>query len=218
VSDIPIIFAAELARLPQTAVFLSAVSAAQMQRYARAGWSVVAADGFSAAAEVDLDAVPAARRQDSEIAQVTVLSCEAPRLRADTARRIAAWTPAVVKINCAFHGVADAHALAVSLAEAGYAVIAAGWKDDNSFAYRAVTTFAPLAGIDAPDWDRIDVIGVRDPAVCRSMLAVGRLYAEEERRILELTVANALRGDAIARLEDALVARQPSALFRLRPS
>jgi hypothetical protein len=50
------------------------------------------------------------------------------------------------------------------------------------------------------------------------MLAVGRLYAEEELRILDLRVANAIRGDTIARLEDALVARQPSTLFKLQQS
>jgi hypothetical protein len=218
VSDIPVIFAVELMRLPQTAVFLNAVTTAQMQHYARSGWSVAAAEGFTATGQVDLEAVPATARGDTEIAQVTVLSCEAPRLREDTARRIALWKPEIVKINCAFHGVADARDVAASLQQVGYDVLIAGWKDDNSFAFRATTVFVPLADVNAPDWDRMDIIGVKEPALRRAILAVGRLYAEEELRILDLRVANAIRGDTIARLEDALVARQPSTLFKLQQS
>jgi hypothetical protein len=123
-----------------------------------------------------------------------------------------------VKINCAFHGVADASDLAASLGEAGYQVLAARWQDDNSFDLRAVTGFGPLGPRDAPDWDRTDLIAVADDALRETLLTIGRLYAEEERRILELRVANAVRSDTIARLEDALVARQPSTLFKLRPS
>jgi hypothetical protein len=218
VSDIPIIFVAELRRLAPTAVFLSAVSTAQMQQYAVAGWTVTAAEGFSATGTVDLAAVPAAQGRDAEVSAPTLLSCEAPRLKPDTARRIAAWRPAIVKINCAFHGVADASDLAASLAQAGYQVLAAHWRDDNSFGLRAVTAFGPLGSGDAPEWDRADLIAVSDAGLREALLTVGRLYAEEERRILELRVGNAVRGDTIARLEDALVARQPSALFKLRPS
>src|SRR6185312_13807799 len=150
----------------------------------------------------------ASARDDREITQTTVLSCEAPRLREDTARRIALWKPEIVKINCAFHGVADARDVAASLQQVGYDVLIAGWKDDNSFAFRATTVFVPLADVNAPDWNRMDIIGVKEPALRRAILAVGRLYAEEELRILDLRVANAIRGDTIARLEDALVARQ----------
>jgi hypothetical protein len=108
--------------------------------------------------------------------------------------------------------------VAASLQQVGYDVLIAGWKDDNSFAFRATTVFVPLADVNAPDWDRMDIIGVKDPALRRAILAVGRLYAEEELRILDLRVANAIRGDTIARLEDALVARQPSTLFKLQQS
>ena len=123
-SDIPIIFAAELQRLPATAVFLSAATTGQMRQYTVAGWSVAVVEGFSATGAVDLAGVPATQKTDAEISAPTLLSCEAPRLKPDTARRIAAWKPAIVKINCAFHGVADARDLAASLADAGYHVVA----------------------------------------------------------------------------------------------
>ena len=48
----------------------------------------------------------------------------------------------------------------------------------------------------------------------RSILGVGG----EEARILDLRVGNMVRSDTIARLEDALVAHQPSDVFKLRKS
>ena len=55
--DIPLIFADEVARPDvqrRRAVFLSAMSAAQMQQYASAGWDVVAGPGFQSAGDIDL--------------------------------------------------------------------------------------------------------------------------------------------------------------------
>ncbi|MBX7199517.1 MAG: hypothetical protein K1X51_09080 [Rhodospirillaceae bacterium] len=216
-SDIPIILAFDLqppAGKP-AALFLSAVSAPQMQQYATAGWDVMAATGF-AGAKVDLAAVPARSAGDDEISAVTLLSCEAPHLNRDTAGRIARWRPAVVKINCAFHNIADAQPVADTLAANGYHLLGAHWRDDNSFHIRAVDEISPLSVFDPPSWDQLDIIAVRDAGLVRAILTLGRLYAGEEARILELRVGNMVRSDTIARLEDALVAHQPSDVFKLR--
>lgn len=218
-SDIPIIFAFEL-QPPSgrpAAVFLSAASAPQMQQYATAGWDVIAAAGF-AGAKIDLATVPARALDDDAVATATLLSCEAPHLNRDTAGRIARWRPEVVKINCAFHNIADAQAVADTLGANGYHLLGAHWRDDNSFRIRAVDELAPLAVFSPPAWDQLDIIAVRDKKLERAILTLGRLYVGEEARILELRVGNMVRSDTIARLEDALVAHQPSDVFKLRKS
>ncbi len=218
-SDIPIIFACEVQPPPgrPTAVFLSALSTPQMQQYATAGWTVVAAAGF-AGAKVELAEVPARAMRDEEIASATVLSCEAPNLNRDTAGRIARWQPEIVKINCAFHNIADAQPVADVLAANGYHLLGVHWRDDNSFHIRSVDEISPLAVFTPPAWDQLDIIAVRNAALMKAILTVGRLYVGEEARILELRVGNMVRSDTIARLEDALVAHQPSDVFKLRKS
>lgn len=215
--DIPIIFALDLHPRPAKAmaVFLSAASAPQMQQYATAGWMVIAAEGFAGVAG-DLAAIPARTARDDEIADVTLLSCEAPHLNRDTAGRIARWAPEIVKINCAFHNIADAQPVANALAANGYHLLGAHWRDDNSFHIRAVDEIAPLAVFNPPTWDQLNIIGVRDAALVKAILTLGRLYVGEEARILELRVGNMVRSDTIARLEDALVAHQPSDVFKLK--
>lgn len=217
--DIPIIFALDLApRVAKpSAVFLSAASAPQMQQYATAEWTVVAAEGF-AGAKVDFAAIPARTLRDDEISAVTVLSCEAPHLNRDTAGRIARWQPEIVKINCAFHNIADAQPVADTLKAGGYHLLGAHWRDDNSFRIRAVDEIAPLAAFTPPAWDQLNIIAVRDAVLVKTILTLGRLYTGEEARILELRVGNMVRSDTIARLEDALVAHQPSDVFKLKKS
>jgi hypothetical protein len=208
--DIPIIFAEELlhpGRKP-TAVFLSALNTLQMQQYALGGWRVLTAPGFQSKAEVDLAAVPAIAATEADAAGCTFLSCEVPYLGADTGGRISAWKPPIVKFNCAFHDVADAGQLASSLAGMGYTVLGAHWRDDNSFAIRSLTRIDHLANFQPPEWDRTNLIGIRDAARVQALLTLAKLYAGEEKRIGELRVANAIRNDHIARLEDALAAHQ----------
>ena len=218
--DIPIIFAEEILHPNRTAtaVFMSASSASQMQQYATAGWRVLAAPGFKSSAAIDLAGVPAKACEESEAAGCTFLSCEVPFLGADAGARISAWKPAIVKFNCAFHNVADAGALASSLAGMGYTVIGAHWRDDNSFSIRNLNQMQPIEGFQPPEWDRLNVIGLRDPARVHALLTVARLYAGEEKRIGELRVANEIRNDLIARLEDALAAHQVSDVFKLQRS
>lgn len=219
--DIPLIFAEDVrgAKRPQpsTAVFLSAASVSQMQQYATAGWRVLTAPDFSSAAPLDLASVPARAITDQDRA-CTLLSCEAPHLRPDTAARIRQWQPDVVKINCAFYNVADAGSLASALKAVGYIVLGAMWRDDNSFALRGLEHIVPLEQISSPDWDRLNLIGVRDTEYARILLTVARLYCGEEQRIRELRVANKIRNDHIAKLEDALIAKQPSDVFKLQRS
>jgi hypothetical protein len=220
--DIPLIFAEEV-RSPArstapSAIFLSAASAAQMQQYATAGWRVTAAPGFKASAEINLASVPASASAGNDPGPYTLLSCEAPYLTADTAARIKQWQPNVVKINCAFHNVADAGSLAAPLTTAGYTLLGAHWRDDNSFAIRSVERIAPLSDFQPPEWDRLNLIGVRDHEHAHIILTIARLYTGEEQRISELRVANMVRNDFIARLEDALIAQQPSDIFKLQRS
>lgn len=208
--DIPIIFAEGILHPDRkaTAAFMSAASAAQMQQYATAGWRVLVTADFKSKADLDPATVPASFAQDEEIAGCTFLSCEVPFLGPDAGARLNAWKPAIVKFNCAFHDVADAGQLAASLEGMGYTVIGAHWRDDNSFAIRSLTQIDHLAVFQPPEWDRLNIIGVRDPARVHTLLNVARLYVGEEKRIGELRVAKAIRNDHIARLEDALMAHQ----------
>ncbi|MGE3474608.1 MAG: hypothetical protein AB7H70_02245 [Rhodospirillaceae bacterium] len=210
--DIPIIFAEDLRRQDRnaapTAVFFSAGSTSQMQQYAAAGWQVIAAPGFRSDAKIELAEVPAVTRAEESIPACTLLSCEAKFLPPETAAHIRRWQPAVAKFNCAFYDISDAGALAQSVAGLGYIPLVAIWRDDNSFGYRAISNLGTLASFPNLEWDRTNLIAVREPAFAQTILTLARLYVGEERRIQELRVANAIRNDYIARLEDALQAYQ----------
>ncbi|MGE4064733.1 MAG: hypothetical protein AB7E79_15325 [Rhodospirillaceae bacterium] len=212
--DIPIVFAEELRRAAgapaPTAVFLSGGSVSQMQQYAAGGWTVLAAPGFRSDAKIDLAEVPAASRPEASIAACTLLSCEAKFLPANAADHIKRWQPVFLKFNCAFYDISDASGLAQSIAGLGYIPLVALWRDDNSFGYRTISNFGPLSIFPNLEWDRTNLIGVRDPAMAHTLLTIARLYVAEERRIVDLRVANAIRNDYIARLEDALQAHQAS--------
>jgi hypothetical protein len=212
--DIPIIFAEELRREKSapapTAVFFSGGSTSQLQQYAAAGWNVLATPGFRSDASVNLAEVPATTTSEASIPACTLLSCEAKFLPPNTADHIKRWQPPFLKFNCAFYDISDAGGLAQSISNLGYLPIAALWRDDNSFGYRSLANFGPMATFPNLEWDRTNLIGVRDPALAHTLLAIARLYAGEERRIVDLRVANAIRNDYIARLEDALQAHQKS--------
>ena len=194
--DIPIIFAEELRRegraVAPSAVFLSGASTVQMQQYATAGWKVLATPGFRSDAEVSLADVPAVQTPEA----------------GTSARHIKRWRPDFLKFNCAFYDISDAGGLAQSVAGLGYMPLVALWRDDNSFGLRSLSSFGGLANFPNLEWDRTNLIGVRDGAMAHTLMTIARLYVGEERRIADLRVANSLRNDFIARLEDALQAHQ----------
>lgn len=220
--DIPIIFSQDIRdpgrERPRTAIFLSAESVAQMQQYAVVGWSVAVAPGFVSKADIDLSQVPAATPREEDILNCTLLSCEAPHLNPETSARIAKWQPEIVKINCAFHDVSDASSLTAPLSARGYTVLGAAWRDDNSFRIRSLMSVDFIETNQLPEWDRINIIGVRDSDHAQRIVTIARLYAGEEARISELRVAKAIRDDYIAKLEDAMMAHQQTGVFKERPS
>lgn len=210
--DIPLIFSDQLqarAEHVPRAVFLSAATASQMQQYATAGWQVIAADGFQSHATIDLAAVPA-EKGDAGAQGADVLSIEAPVWPADARTKIERWRPGVVKVNCAFHGIADQHGedIAATLQALGYTLLAAHWRDDNTYGFGTLARIDHLGVYPSRDWKHLSLIAVRDPAHARTILTVARLYVGEERRIAELRLSNAIRGDHIARLEEALMVHQ----------
>ena len=114
--------------------------------------------------------------------------------------------------------MADASSLAASLANAGYAVLGAVWRDDNSFGIRSLASLGFLDAIRVLEWDRTNLIGVRDRAHAQNIITVSRLYIGEEKRISELQLAKAVRDDYINKLEDALMAHQRADVFKEPPS
>jgi hypothetical protein len=211
--DIPLIFADQLAaaagRRPRV-VFMSAVAATQMQQYATAGWHVIAAPGFVSKNPVDLAAVPAHAGDEAAGEGADIVSIEAPLWPAEGFARLTHWKPACVKVNCAFHGLESRRCedMAGMLNGLGYTLLGAHWRDDNSYALPSLSRVDYLAAFPGRDWKHLNLIAVRDGARARALTIIGRLYAGEERRIGELRLANMVRGDHIARLEDALMAHQ----------
>ncbi len=211
--DIPLLFASELAKAvgPQRrAVFLSAMSAPQMQQYATAGWQVFAGPGFESAATCDLATVPASTCTVDQLQGADLISLEAPTWPSDAVDHFRRWMPHALKVNAAFHGVEDAHAerIAEGLQRLGYDVIGCHWRDDNTFGLRSLTRIDRLTAFGAPDWKHMNLIGLRDAETVRRLLVVARLYTGEERRIAELRLSHEVRGDHIRRLEDAMTTLQ----------
>jgi hypothetical protein len=210
--DIPLIFSDQLhareGHVPRV-VFLSAATAAQMLQYATAGWQVIAADGFQSTAAIDLAAVPA-QRGEAHAEGADIVSVEAPAWTNDARAKIALWQPAVVKVNCAFHGIDDQRGedIAATLAGLGYVLLAAHWRDDNTYGFGTLARIDHLGAYPSRDWKHLSLIAVRDGAHARTILTVARLYVGEERRIAELRLSNAIRGDHITRLEEALMVHQ----------
>jgi hypothetical protein len=213
--DIPLIFAEDLAR-PDTrrrAVFLSAMSAAQMQQYAAAQWDVVAGPGFQARGDIDLAAVPARSGGEEQLAGADLVSLEAPTWPADAEPQFRRWAPRAIKVNAAFHNLDEAKVAGVAavLGKLGYQIVACHWRDDNIYAIRSLSRIDRLEALGAPDWKHVNLIALRDADLARLLLTIGRLYVGEERRIAELRLSHAVRGDHIARLEDAMMALQKRA-------
>ena len=125
--DIPLIFADEIARpaARRRAVFLSAMSAAQMQQYATAQWDVVVGPAFQARGEIDLAKVPAREGGEDQLAGADLISLEAPTWPADAEPHFRRWAARAIKVNAAFHNLeaAKVEAIAGTLARLGYQVV-----------------------------------------------------------------------------------------------
>ena len=210
--DIPLIFADEIARpaARRRAVFLSAMSAAQMQQYATAHWDVVVGPAFQARGEIDLAKVPAREGGEDQLAGADLISLEAPTWPADAEPHFRRWAARAIKVNAAFHNLeaAKVEAIAGTLARLGYQVVMCHWRDDNIYTIRSLSRVDRLESFGAPDWKNSNLIAVRDAELARLLLTVGRLYVGEERRIAELKLSHTVRGDHIARLEETMMALQ----------
>jgi len=211
--DIPIIFTDQLlaadGHAPR-AVFLSAAAAAQMQQYATGGWRVIAAPGFRAGSEIDLAAIPAQAGDENAIHEADAVSCEGSFWPGNARALLTGCRAAIVKVNCAFSDIDDRHgdSIAAVLSDLGYILMASHWRDDNTYGLGSITRIDPLDTFAPRDWKHLNLIAVRDAARARAITILGRLYTGEERRIADLRLAHAIRGDHIARLEDALMAHQ----------
>ena len=213
--DIPLIFADEMARpaARRRVVFLSAMSAAQMQQYATAQWDVVTGPGFQARGEVDIAAVPAREGGEDQLTGADLISLEAPTWPADAEPHFRRWAARAIKVNAAFHNLGGdkVEAAAATLVRLGYQVVVCHWRADNIYGIRSLSRVERLESFGAPDWTNSNLIAVRDADLARLLLTVSRLYVGEERRIAELKLSHTVRGDHIARLEDAMMALQKRA-------
>lgn len=201
--DVPLIIAHPAGQ--RRVAFASAASESQMRQYAAAGWIVGVLGSFQAARPIDLAKVPAQTIPPNEIGLADVLSIEAAHAPAGLAELRSVW-PAIVKVNLAFNDAADAlgPSTAESLANAGYAVLGAHWRDDNSYRIDSLSRIEMLAALQPPEWPRMNLIACRDVAMAEAIIRIGRVHAGQERRIADLRVGEAVRNDHIARLEDAV--------------
>ena len=138
-----------------------------------------------------------------------IVSLEAPTWK-NSAAALGRWQPRVIKFNGAFHGdtALAGEDAARAFAAAGYDIVGCHWRADNSYALRSVSRIERLSAFGAPDWKHLTLIAITDADLVRVLLSVARLYVGEERRIADLRVSHAVRGDHIARLEDAMMAHQ----------
>jgi|GEM_PF-5257920 len=215
--DIPLIFAEETPT--PTAVFLSASGLSQMQQFATAGWAVAVTAGFAPLRPITLAEVPAQAVDEAVIISPTLVSCEAQSWSAENLARIATWRPRIVKVNCAFSELEPAHLerIAKDLAGLRLTVLAAHWRDDNTFRIRSLNRIDRLEALQPPEWPRLNFIACADDANARMILKIGRLHAGQEQRIAQLRVSEQVRGEHIARLEASLISAQQSPYFK-RPS
>ena len=114
--------------------------------------------------------------------------------------------------------MSDASSLIAPLKASGYIVLGALWRDDNSFQIRSLMSIDYIDAVQLPEWNRINLIGVRDADCAHRIVTIARLYSGEEKRISELRVAKAIRDDYIAKLEDALITHQKTEVLKERPS
>lgn len=206
--DIPVIYAQAKVTPPPIAIFLSAGHATQMEQYVLAGWQVRTVQAFTGCDvpdELEIETFDPAMLE----APPAMLSGEIESLSEEWRHTVTLFTPQVVKINAAFSKDADAVTrCAAFLGEQGYNLCASYWKNDNSFGRRILDRIDTLSVFQPTPWTQLNLIAYKDADAAAEMLRFGRFYAGQEKRIGELEVSRAVRGDYITQLEDSLMAYQ----------
>lgn len=206
--DIPIIYAQSKSSPPPVAIFLSAGHATQLEQYVLAGWQVRMAQEFTGCTippELLVDVFDPAALE----APPALLSGEIGALTDEWRHTVTLFGPQVVKINAAFSEDADAVTqCAAFLSGQGYILCASYWENDNVFGRRILSRIDALSVFQPTPWTQLNLIAYKDSDVAAEMLRFGRFYAGQEKRIGDLEVSHAIRGDYISQLEDAMMASQ----------
>lgn len=206
--DIPVIFAQTQLKPRPIVVFLSASHATQMEQYVAAGWQVLLSLSFGGC-EVPNDLnVDVLDPSALEVAPNLIIG-DIHLLTDEWRHMVTLFAPETVKINAAFSEDPDVvTAAAAFLADQGYTLSASHWSNDNAFGYRCLDRIDALSVFQPTPWTKLNLIAYKDADKAADMVRFGRFYAGQEKRIGELEVSRAVRGDYIAQLEDALMAYQ----------
>ena len=212
--DVPLILA-EDSPTP-TAVFLSASSASQMQQYTAAGWAIAVTPKFQPLRAINIAEADAQVVDEPSIIRPTLVSCEAQTWTAASLSAIVRWQPRVIKVNCAFSELESSQIQAISkeLAAQRLTVVAAHWRDDNTYRFISLNRIDFLDNLHPPEWTRLNFIACADEKIAKMIIKIGKLHVGQEQRIAQLRVSEAVRNDHIASLEKALVAAQQSPYFK----
>lgn len=206
--DIPIIFAQQKMSPPPVALFLSASHSQQMEQFVIANWRVVLAPDFCGC-DIPKELVAESFNPNNLEGPPGLLSAEIRYLPDDWHHRVRILTPEIVKINAAFSEDADAvAAVAANLTEQEYTICAAYWSDDNAVGLKTLDRIDALAVLQPTPWASLNLIAFADASQAQDMLRFGRFYAVQEKRIGELLITKAIRGDYIQQLEEALKSEQ----------
>lgn len=203
--DIPIIYAQAKTTPPPVAIFMSAGHATQLEQYLLAGWQVCTSQSFTGCEipkGMSVDVFDPAALE----APPALLSGEITGLSEDWRHTVTLFAPRVVKINAAFSEDPDVVTqCAAYLGEQGYILCASYWQNDNSFGRRILDRIDALSVFQPTPWTQLNLIAYKDQSAAAEMLRFGRFYAGQEKRIGELEVSRAVRGDYISQLEDSLM-------------
>ena len=206
--DIPIIYAQQVMSPKPVALFLSASNSKQMEQFIIAGWRVMAADNFSGCSiPAELDCEPFDPEQFS--ITPTLMSASISGLEDRWYKLVQLYAPSMVKINAAFSEDAEPIVeVAERLAEQDYTLCAAHWRNANTLGLRVLDRIDSLSVFKPTPWTRLNIIGFANSDQAQYMLRFGRFYASQEKRIGDLLISQAIRGDYITQLEEALKLKQ----------
>ena len=95
-------------------------------------------------------------------------------------------------MNCAFSDIdpTQIQGIAKDLGALGLIVLAAHWRDDNSFRIRSLNRIDRLDALQPPEWPRLNFIACATEQSAQMIAKIGRLHAGQEQRIAQLRVAS----------------------------